>query len=332
MKKIILMTLLVVQSIFGQNPFNVGSLKISNDNIYNTWINSGDMARIFMGFDGAKGYISFGAHTGSGHRDDILYVRGNDGNVGIGTSAPQAKLHIQGDLQNNGNILLGHMGDINYLTSREIDQQLGIRGSKSIIFGTYNAGWNDHMIISNTGNIGIGTSDPQAKLHIQGDLQNNGSIFLGHMGDTNYLTSREVDQQLGIRGSKSIIFGTYNAGWNDQMIISNTGNIGIGISNPTNKLDVNGTIHSKEVKVDMTGWTWPDFVFKKEYNLPTLEEVEKHIAEKGHLENIPSEEEVLKNGINLGEMNAKLLQKIEELTLYMIEMKKEIEILKKDRK
>jgi hypothetical protein len=99
------------------------------------------------------------------------------------------------------------------------------------------------------------------------------------------------------------------------------GNVGIGVTNPNNKLDVNGTVHSKEVKVDMIGWS--DFVFKKEYNLPTLAEVEKHINEKGHLENIPSEEEVLKNGINLGEMNAKLLQKIEELTLYMIDMKKE---------
>ncbi|MHC0446375.1 hypothetical protein ACWA1F_13275 [Flavobacterium sp. 3-218] len=107
----------------------------------------------------------------------------------------------------------------------------------------------------------------------------------------------------------------------NRFTIMDNGNVGIGVMLPNNKLDVNGTIHSKEVKVDMTGWS--DFVFKKEYNLPTLEEVEKHIAEKGHLENIPSEEEVLKNGINLGEMNAKLLQKIEELTLYMIEMKKE---------
>ena len=107
----------------------------------------------------------------------------------------------------------------------------------------------------------------------------------------------------------------------DYFNILNNGNIGIGKTNPQNKLDVNGTVHSKEVKVDMTGWS--DFVFKKEYKLPTLAEVEKHINENGHLENIPSEAEVLKNGISLGEMNAKLLQKIEELTLYIIEMKKE---------
>ncbi|OCB69714.1 hypothetical protein [Flavobacterium piscis] len=105
-----------------------------------------------------------------------------------------------------------------------------------------------------------------------------------------------------------------------RMRIAPNGNIGIGIVHPANKLDVNGTIHSKEVKVDMNGWS--DFVFKREYNLPTLEEVEKHIADKGHLENIPSEEEVLKNGISLGQMNAKLLQKIEELTLYAIEQEK----------
>ncbi|SEO96928.1 hypothetical protein SAMN05444671_3850 [Flavobacterium sp. CF108] len=110
----------------------------------------------------------------------------------------------------------------------------------------------------------------------------------------------------------------------------NLGNVGIGINSPQNKLDVNGTIHAKEVKVDVTGW--PDYVFKNNYNLPTLEEVEKHIKEKGHLENIPNEEEALENGISLGEMNAKLLQKIEELTLYIIKQNKEIDLLKKQEK
>lgn len=110
------------------------------------------------------------------------------------------------------------------------------------------------------------------------------------------------------------------------MSINWTGNVGIGIRDPQNKLDVNGIIHAREVKVDLQGWS--DFVFKKEYHLPTLEEVEKHILEKGHLANIPSEVEALENGINLGEMNAKLLQKIEELTLYVIDLKKEIQLLK----
>lgn len=92
--------------------------------------------------------------------------------------------------------------------------------------------------------------------------------------------------------------------------------------------DINGTIHAKEVKVDLNGWA--DYVFRKEYQLPTLQDVEKHINEKGHLPNIPSENEVMKNGVNLGEINVKLLQKIEELTLYSIEQNKKIEQLIKD--
>lgn len=104
----------------------------------------------------------------------------------------------------------------------------------------------------------------------------------------------------------------------------NTG-IGIGTNNPQYKLDVNGTIRAKEVKVE-TGWA--DFVFSPDYSLPALSEVEAHIKEHKHLPGIPTEAEVKKNGANLGEMNVMLLQKVEELTLYMIQQHKEIEALK----
>ncbi|WP_299249079.1 hypothetical protein [uncultured Aquimarina sp.] len=109
----------------------------------------------------------------------------------------------------------------------------------------------------------------------------------------------------------------------DKMIIKNDGNVGIGTTSPDAKLAVNGNIHTKEVKVDLIGWA--DYVFKEDYNLPTLQQVEDHIATKGHLINIPSAAEVAENGIHLGEMNAKLLEKIEELTLYTIQQQKLIE-------
>ena len=100
------------------------------------------------------------------------------------------------------------------------------------------------------------------------------------------------------------------------------GNVGIGTTNPGSwRLAVNGQIRAKEIKVE-TGWS--DFVFYDNYNLPTLKEVEKYIKEKGHLKDIPSAKEVEKHGIFLGEMDAKLLQKIEELTLYTIEQEKKI--------
>lgn len=111
-----------------------------------------------------------------------------------------------------------------------------------------------------------------------------------------------------------------------RMTIDNTGKVGIGTENPDAELAVNGLIHAKEVKVDLQGW--PDYVFSEKYDLISLEEVEKHINEKGHLPNIPSAKEVEENGVNLGEMNKKLLEKVEELTLYVIDLKKELELLK----
>ncbi|AZB35039.1 cell wall anchor protein [Chryseobacterium bernardetii] len=91
------------------------------------------------------------------------------------------------------------------------------------------------------------------------------------------------------------------------------------------RMFVKDGIRTEKVKVDIaTANGWADYVFNKNYTLRTLEEVEKHIEEKGHLPNIPSTDEVMKNGINLGEMDAKLLEKIEELTLYSIEQNKQL--------
>ncbi|WP_411032086.1 hypothetical protein [Spongiimicrobium sp. 3-5] len=105
-----------------------------------------------------------------------------------------------------------------------------------------------------------------------------------------------------------------------------TGNVGIGTAaQNAYRLAVDGKIHTKEVKVDLTGWA--DYVFKTDYDLPTLREVEAHIEEKGHLINIPSAGEVEANGIQLGEMNRLLLEKIEELTLYILEQERRIQVL-----
>jgi hypothetical protein len=136
-----------------------------------------------------------------------------------------------------------------------------------------------------------------------------------------YIAARLEDDG-ATNASGSLRFATANGvSVYERMIIDKNGNVGIGHPNPTEKLSVNGNIRAKEIKVENANW--PDYVFAKDYALPSLKETEKHIQEKGHLPGIPSAQEVKSNGVDLGEMNAKLLLKIEELTLYMIELKKE---------
>ncbi len=122
-----------------------------------------------------------------------------------------------------------------------------------------------------------------------------------------------------------------NGDENGLIIRSNTGNkillmsnVGIGTTNPTSKLTVAGNINSREVKVSVDAGA--DFVFEEDYALPSLQEVEKFVTENKHLPEIASAKEMQKEGINLSEMNIKLLQKIEELTLYIIEQNKRIEL------
>ncbi|SDI56333.1 hypothetical protein [Chryseobacterium jejuense] len=115
-----------------------------------------------------------------------------------------------------------------------------------------------------------------------------------------------------------------------NLIIFNTGKVTVGTdqydNDPNFIFYVKKGIKAEQVKVENPATNgWADYVFKKDYKLRSLEEVEKHISEKGHLPNIPSALEVEKDGINLGEMDAKLLEKIEELTLYSIEQNKQLQ-------
>lgn len=108
---------------------------------------------------------------------------------------------------------------------------------------------------------------------------------------------------------------------------NNTGNVGIGTNNPTYKLSVLGNIRSQEVVVE-TGWA--DYVFDKDYKLPALYQVEKFIQQNNHLPNIPSAAEIDRNGLHLGDTQKRRMEKIEELTLYVISQQKEIDELQKD--
>jgi hypothetical protein len=128
-------------------------------------------------------------------------------------------------------------------------------------------------------------------------------------------------------------YGIYQAGADDKNFFA--GNVGVGTTltnNPNGyKLGVNGKIGAKEVQVENTSSAWADYVFEPDYNLPSLEEVESFIKVNKHLKDIPSAQEVAEHGHKLGEMDVLLLKKVEELTLYILELKKEIDAIKKEK-
>jgi len=156
----------------------------------------------------------------------------------------------------------------------------------------------------------------------------------GESSDTDSKKSAQIllESSNTYANTPSLNFYTSNA---KRVSILNNGRVGIGTADPTEILHVagniraTGTIRANEVRVTALG---ADFVFEPDYDLRSLQEVEQFIKANKHLPEIPSAKEMEEEGIGLSEMNKLLLQKIEELTLYLIEQKKNIDVLKKENK
>lgn len=185
---------------------------------------------------------------------------------------------------------------------------------------------NPKFLLTETGNVGVGIRNPQSRLDIAGGINIAGGFPI-------QLSGSDLAHGLKYKrnnSDNSLLDGPFLYGW--------TGG-GLGIKKDNNEFNVlswkengnvaiQGKLEAKEVKVTLTPTA--DFVFDENYDLPKLETIERHIKEKKHLPQIASAKEMEKEGVNVGEFQIKLLQKIEELTLYSIEQNKQLKILKEN--
>ena len=182
-----------------------------------------------------------------------------------------------------------------------------------------------------TGKVGIGTKEPQAKLHINADSNEDASIILESkkLHYNAYIQFKDENYRLMV-GSNGVM--SLSAGQRvlhlEAAKVSLLGKIGVNTVNtvPGYAFAVDGGIITDEVLISEVE-DWPDYVFGDSHNLMSLGELQTYVKQNSHLPEVPSAQEVEKNGVNVGEMQKILLKKIEELTLYTIEQQRLIENL-----
>ncbi|WP_459212315.1 hypothetical protein [Aquimarina rhabdastrellae] len=245
-------------------------------------------------------------------------------NVGIGTKSLNHKLAIS---DNDPEVLIQDNESTTHSASIKLATSSG--NWKLSNQGDFHLETDKKLLtVNRTGFVGIGTENPITRLHIYGKnpTTNNEYNTFFDSNSLNFSTPSNGDSFINKKDHGAIRF-RFGPDYTTRVTINNIG-IGIGVNNTQGyKLAVAGKAVVEEIKVALQS-NWPDYVFNKDYKLSTLKEVENHIKLNGHLKGIPKAKEVEKNGIYLGQMDAKLLQKIEELTLYTIQQQKEIDKIK----
>lgn len=269
-------------------------------------------------------------------------VMAQNGFIGLGLTTPRTKFDVWGGdisvtgTDHNGTAIISSSGGTSYFANNQL---------------------NNGIAIDYFGHVGVGTGSPRALLDVatysgsgglasvlsrmpEGDASGTGTYlgikgyettFSNYNGKTFALehsfygqTNSAVNFYRG--GSQTGGFMTFSTNNNtERMRIDPWGNVGIGVTNPTERLTVNGKIKANEIRVD--GTNAPDYVFDDGYKVETLQALESYIKANKHLPEMPSAKEFERDGMAVGEMNKLLLKKIEELTLHMIEMNKRVEKL-----
>lgn len=251
--------------------------------------------------------------------DDSVRVAINGGNVGIGVENPQEVLHVNGAIRGGGAhgevTLKGDNGSITIGATDEQTMRFNTDRSKYV----FNIDGTNRMLIQSDGNVGIGLLSPVGRLHVNG-----GALIVG------------VGTSESARAANVLKFGDNSyvkiGEWQKDNMLSFSahsynfclGNVGIGTTTPQYRLDVAGKIRAKELIIETTG---ADFVFADNYKLRPLSEVKAFIEENKHLPEIKSAQEMQQNGVGVNELQTQLLQKIEELTLYILQQEERIKAL-----
>jgi len=272
--------------------------------------------------NGSYGYkFSWRNDDGSQRLDPLVFdVTGNtyfpDGKVGIGTFAPIAEFSLAGQM---------HIEDGNGAGVIYFGQGQGNLPNLYFRSGTP-SNRTDRMFIDGiNGNVGIGTTTPQEKLDVNGAVRAGRGIATADGETLLTLHSQRLWEFRQNGKGPNTQLELYNA-INKNFIINTGGNVGIGTTTiPSGyKLAVDGKAITEEVMVELSQ-DWPDYVFQKDYQLMPLQKLEAAIQSQGHLPGIPSAAEVKeKGGFEVGDMQRRLLEKVEELTLYILQQQKKM--------
>lgn len=263
------------------------------------------------GWANAPGSFAIHDQTGS-PSSPRFFIKGDNGNIGIGTTSPDDRLHIGSGYTK---VVLGtaNSANLNYGTS-----YIGFNAGRQPSSGI----WSIEADGSNNGG-GTIFSDIFGVMHFA-TIESTGSSAK-YLSDGDILSRSKL--RLNPNGLMTINSKAAN-GTDDAFVMNDASNINNIVCNF--KVKRNGTVYAREIYVQ--GGTFPDYVFANEYKLMKLDDLAQYISLNKHLPNVPSAKEVEEKGIGVGELNIVQMEKIEELTLYILELKKEIEQLKAAKK